>query len=319
MCVRWAGFSLCCALALLAQAEPTQLKSIGVSVGSIDNPFYKAMVRGINATATGLNPSVRINTVSAEFSLQRQAGQIADFISQHVDLIVLVAADPVAVGPYVHKAQQAGIVVIAADVDAAGANGSVSSDNVQAGTIACRYLADAIHGRGKFIIQDGPHVSSVYDRIAGCHAALRSYPEITLLTDKDSGQGSSWGGAAIMTEHLQRYPHIDAVFAINDRQAIGANAAAARLGRNEMLIASVDGSPDIEKALAEHNPIAGSATQDPYVLGKMAVELGNAIFKGEKPAQTVIKVTPQFITRANLVSYRGWTSGEVTNDVPRAP
>jgi ribose transport system substrate-binding protein len=106
---------------------------------------------------------------------------------------------------------------------------------------------------------------------------------------------------------------------INDREAIGANMAAAKAGRNEMLIAGVDGSPDIEKVLAEHNPVVGSASQDPFVLGKMAVELGNALHKGEKPAETAIKATPQFITRENLARYHGWTGGETPGDASHSP
>ena len=42
----------------------------------------------------------------------------------------------------------------------------------------------------------------------------------------------------LMRAHLQRFPHIDAVFAINDRQALGTESAALKMGRREMLIGS---------------------------------------------------------------------------------
>ena len=51
-----------------------------------------------------------------------------------------------------------------------------------------------------------------------------------------------------MTQLLLRYPAINGVFASNDRQALGAEQAARAAGRKEVMIAGVDGSPDIESA-----------------------------------------------------------------------
>jgi hypothetical protein len=51
----------------------------------------------------------------------------------------------------------------------------------------------------------------------------------------------------------------------------------------------------------------------------MAVELGNALHKGEKPAETTIKATPQFITRENLAHYHGWTGGDSAGDAGHTP
>ena len=45
---------------------------------------------------------------------------------------------------------------------------------------------------------------------------------------------------------LTRYDDIDAVFAINDPTAIGAQLAAKQLNRDEFIITAVDGAPDIE-------------------------------------------------------------------------
>ena len=53
----------------------------------------------------------------------------------------------------------------------------------------------------------------------------------------------------VMQGHLTRYDEIDAVFTINDPQAIGSDLAAKQIGRSEIVIASVDGAPDIEGAL----------------------------------------------------------------------
>ena len=49
-----------------------------------------------------------------------------------------------------------------------------------------------------------------------------------------------------MQGHLTRFPKIDAVFTINDPQAIGTDLAAKQLNRTGIIITSVDGAPDIE-------------------------------------------------------------------------
>ena len=59
----------------------------------------------------------------------------------------------------VKRAQAAGIVVVAVDVAAAGADATVQTNNIQAGEIACQYIADKLGGKGgKVIIQNGPQV-----------------------------------------------------------------------------------------------------------------------------------------------------------------
>src|SRR5689334_25242880 len=53
-------------------------------------------------------------------------------ISAHVDMILINAVDPKAIEPAVKKAKAAGIVVVAVDVAAAGADATVQTNNVQA-------------------------------------------------------------------------------------------------------------------------------------------------------------------------------------------
>ena len=108
---------------------------------------------------------------------------------------------------------------------------------------------------------------------------------------------------------LTRYQHLDGVFAINDPSAIGADLAAKQLGRTELKIASVDGSPDIEASLKQAGSLViCSASQDPYTMAERAVSLGNDVLNGHKPAETTVLLAPELITRQNVGEYKGWTS-----------
>jgi DNA-binding LacI/PurR family transcriptional regulator len=58
----------------------------------------------------------------------------------------------------VKRAKDAGIVVVAVDVAAEGADATITSDNTQAGEMACKYITDRLKGKGNVVIINGPPV-----------------------------------------------------------------------------------------------------------------------------------------------------------------
>jgi ribose transport system substrate-binding protein len=302
---------LACAGALLlttSAAGAKELKAIGISVGSLGNPYFVALAKGATDEAKTLNPKVAITTVSADYDLGKQSTQIDNFIASGVDLILVNAVDPKAIAPSIKRAEAAGIVVVAVDVAAAGADATVQTNNVQAGTISCQYLADKIGHKGNVVIENGPPVSAVLDRVKGCKEVLAKYPDIKLLSSDQNGKGSRDGGLAVMQGYLTRYQDLQGVFAINDPQAIGSDLAARQLNRKGIVITAVDGAPDIVAALKDQaSSVQASASQDPYTMGKLAVEIGDGLLNGKKPADQMTLMQSKLVTRDNVGSYPGWT------------
>ncbi|WP_395607483.1 ABC transporter substrate-binding protein [Pseudomonas sp. B22129] len=295
--------------ALMSQAvQARELKALGISMGSLGNPYFVTLADGATARAKALNPNVKVTSVSADYDLSKQFSQIDNFISSKVDLILLNAVDPSAMASAIKKARDAGIVVVAVDVDAKGVNATVQTDNVEAGKLACQFLVDKLSGKGNVIIQNGPQVTAVTDRVKGCKAALAAAPDIKVLSDDQDGKGSREGGLNVMQGYLTRFPKIDGLFAINDPQAIGSDLAAKQLKRSGILITSVDGAPDIENALKTDTQIHASASQDPWAMAQTAVNVGNDILNDKAPADAVTLLTPKLITRDNVGSYSGWSS-----------
>ena len=292
-----------------APAQAEDLTSIGITVGNLGNPFFVQIGQGAEAMAQEIGgDGVTVTIVSADYDLARQYGQIDNFIASGVDMILLNAADPAAIEPAVRRAQAAGIIVVAVDVAAAGADATVMTDNVEAGELACQHIADRLAGEGNVVIMNGPPVSAVIDRVAGCHAVLDSHPGIEILSESQNGQGSREGGMDVMIGLLTAFDDIDAVFTINDPQAIGANLAARQLGRTDFLITSVDGAPDIEQALASDTLIEASSAQDPYLMAQTAVQIGYEIMQGNMPDETTVLIPAALITRDNVAEYDGWSS-----------
>ncbi|KQM50653.1 MULTISPECIES: ABC transporter substrate-binding protein [Pseudomonas] len=288
--------------------EARELKALGISMGSLGNPYFVTLADGATARAKELNPAVKVTSVSADYDLSKQFSQIDNFISSKVDLILLNAVDPSAMASAIKKARDAGIVVVAVDVDAKGVNATVQTDNVEAGKLACQFLVDKLAGKGNVIIQNGPQVTAVTDRVKGCKAALAGAPDIKVLSDDQDGKGSREGGLNVMQGYLTRFPKIDGLFAINDPQAIGSDLAAKQLKRSGIIITSVDGAPDIENALKTDTQIQASASQDPWAMAQTAVNVGNDILNDKAPAEAVTLLTPKLITRDNVATYSGWSS-----------
>jgi ribose transport system substrate-binding protein len=306
-----------CSLSLLACATFTAstasaadkpLKSVGVTLGDLANPFFVAISKGAESGVRKINPDAKVTVVSSKYDLNTQVGQIENFIANKVDMIVVNAADSKGIGPAVKKAQKAGIVVVAVDVVAEGADVTVMSDNTMAGAESCKYIATQLQGKGNVVIVNGPPVSAVMDRAAGCKAEFKKTPGIKILSDNQNAGGSRDGGMTTMSNLLAAYPKIDAVFAINDPTAIGAELAIRQAKRSDVkLISGVDGAPDAERALKDGKSLfAASPAQDPYGMAAESVAIGYAAMNGRKPEKPVKLLPVQLITRDNVGSYKGW-------------
>jgi ribose transport system substrate-binding protein len=281
---------------------------VGVTVGSLGNPYFVATDRGIASEAKKITAKAQVTFVSSDYDLNKQFTQIDNFIASGVKIVMLNAVDPVAILPAIKRAQGAGVTVAAFDVAAKGADITVMTDNVKAGAEACQYIVDHLpNGKGDVIIMNGPQVSSIRDRVSGCKQVLSAHPGIKLLSWNQNGQASRDGGLALGQSLLTQYSHIDAVFAINDPTAIGMDLAARQLHRSNFFITSVDGAPDVVGELKDKNSlIKASAAQDPAGMAALAYKLAVDIVDGHKPSKDVVLLPPHLITTDSVATYKGW-------------
>lgn len=295
-------------LSLAAAADAKPITGVGITLGSLGNPYFVALDKGAEAAAKQVAPSAGVTPVSADYDLNKQFTQVDNFIAAGDNLILINATDQNAILPAIKRAEAAGAAVVAVDVAAAGADATVETDNVMAGRLSCAFLAKTLGGKGMVAIENGPQVSAVIDRVKGCKAVLAQNPGITVVSDNQDGKGSREGGLAVMEGLLIRYANLNGVFTINDPQAIGSDLAIKQQHRQGIVITSVDGAPDIVAALKDpSSSIVASASQDPYAMGGMALQIGAAILDGHPPAQKVTLLTPKLVTRETVGSYVGWT------------
>jgi ribose transport system substrate-binding protein len=286
----------------------TTIKAVGLMVQDISNPFFAVMKTAMENQ--GKTDGFTVNVQDGQQDLGQQNNQIDAFIQQKVDLILLNAVDSQGIGSAVQRALAAGIVVVAVDVDAAGSQAVVMTDNVAAGTQSCTALADKIGGKGNIIIVDGTPITSVQDRVKGCEAVLADkYPGIKVVA-KQSGKNDVATGQSITTDLLTANKDLQGIFAINDPTARGAVLALEQANRaSGIWVTGVDGSPEaVTEMKKADSPFWATPAQDPAGMVVKAYEVGKDIIANGAPAAAnrVTLMNPTLVTQADLDTYKGW-------------
>ncbi|MGJ5633124.1 ABC transporter substrate-binding protein [Nostoc sp. CALU 1950] len=286
-----------------------KLRAVAFTVGDLSNPFFVVMGQAVEAEAKRIGgKDVNVIIASSAYDLNQQANQIENFTAANTDIIVLNAADKSGIKPIVERAKKAGKIIIAVDTGAeGGVDATITTNNVQAGEVSCKYIADRLKGKGNVVIVNGPPVDSVIQRVSGCENVLSKYPNIKILSKNQNADGSRDGGLRVMTDLLTTFPKIDAVFAINDPSGLGAELAANQAQRKDFFIVGVDGAPEAITAIANKDGLyAATATQNPRGMAQKAVQVGNDILNGKKPANPTILIPVKLITKDNVSTEKGW-------------
>src|SRR6476660_7338394 len=97
-----------------APAAPASKGTIGVSLLTLDNPFFKVI--GDNITSEGKKQGYETIVVSGDKDVAKQSNQIKDFIVKKVAAIVLSPCDSKAIVPVIQEANAAGIPVFTVDI-----------------------------------------------------------------------------------------------------------------------------------------------------------------------------------------------------------
>ncbi|HCO69091.1 MAG TPA: D-ribose ABC transporter substrate-binding protein [Mesotoga infera] len=244
---------------------------IGLSLSTLNNPFFVTLRDGALQAAAGLG--VEVIVADGRDNPAKQLGDIEDFVQQKLDLIVINPTDSDAIVTAVEEANKAGIPVITVD---RGANGGmviahIASDNVAGGMMAGEYVAMLLGGKGNVVELEGiVGTSAARDRGQGFGAAISKYPDIKIVA-KQVANFNRAEGLVVMENILQANPNIDAVFAHNDEMALGAIEAIKAAGLLDKI--KVVGFDAVDDAVAAVNAgeMAATVAQQPFVMGQLAV------------------------------------------------
>ncbi|KOU46668.1 transporter [Streptomyces sp. MMG1522] len=304
--LKFGGAALCAvivvgAVSLLNSGSSGGTTKVGMSLSTLNNPFFVQMKEGAQAEAE--KAGVDLTVTDAQNDASQQANQLQNFTSSGVSSIIVNPVDSDAVGPGVRSANKADIPVVAADrgVNKAETATLVASDNVAGGRLAADALADKLGGKGSIVILQGTAgTSASRERGAGFAEGIKAYPGIKVVA-KQPADFDRTKGLDVMTNLIQSHPGVTGVFAENDEMALGAVKALGSKAGTSVSVVGFDGTPDGLTAV-EAGTLYASVAQQPAELGKIAVRNAIKAAKDEKVEDTV-KVPVKVVTRKNVADF----------------
>lgn len=267
--------------------------TIGLSVSTLNNPFFVTLKDGAQAKADELGAELIV--VDAGDDTAKQTSDIEDLVSKNIQVLIVNPCDSDAVAPAVEEAMAAGIKVIAVDrmVNGVDVECSIASDNVAGAELAANWLVEKAGEGAKCIELQGVNgASATVDRGQGFHNVADTKLDVVASQTANFDRAE---GLSVMTDLLQANPDVACVFAHNDEMALGAIEA---LAGKEVLVAGFDATDDALAAIKE-GKMGATVAQKPDLMGSTAVETAAALINGETVEKS-IPVEVKLVTADNV-------------------
>ncbi|TKD72503.1 ribose ABC transporter substrate-binding protein RbsB [Pseudalkalibacillus hwajinpoensis] len=266
-------------------SQDTNLEDIkiGLSVSTLNNPFFVSMKDGVEAEAKANGMDVVV--VDAQNDAAKQINDVEDLIQQGVDVLLINPTDSAAISTAVQSANSLGIPVVTLDRSAEKGEVAtlVSSDNEKGGEMAAKYLVDQLGEGAKIAELEGvPGASATRERGKGFHNIADEKLDVVAMQTANFDRTE---GLNTMENLLQGNPDIKAVFAHNDEMALGAIQAIQSSGK-DVLVVGFDGNEDAINSIYD-GKLSATVAQQPEEIGALAVQAGVDVLKGNEVNETI--------------------------------
>lgn len=259
-----------------ADKKTDENMKIGVSLSTLNNPFFVSIREGIEE---GAGDDAETVISDAQNDSSTQSNQVEDLITQGVDLIIINPVDSTAIASSVEKANEANIPVICVDrgTDSGEIVSFIASNNVEGGKLAGEYILEKVGEDAEVVQLEGiPGASSTHERGEGFKEATDG--KINLVASQTANFDRA-EGLTVMENLLQAHPDVKAVFCQNDEMALGASEAIKTSGK-DIVVVGFDGNEDAISAV-EDGSLSATVAQKPKEMGKLAIETAIKYLKGE--------------------------------------
>lgn len=290
------GAAGCGAASVEGEGDASAEKSgaIGLSVSTLNNPFFVSLADGAKAAAK--EAGVELIVVDAGDDAAKQTNDIEDLISKNVSVLVVNPVDSDAVAPAVEDAIASGVKVVSVDrvVNGVEVDCQIASDNVAGAEMATEYLVELIgEGAKAAELQGVPGASAAIDRGEGFHKVADTKLDVVASQTANFNRAE---GMTVMENILQSSGDILGVFAHNDEMALGALEAIAASNK-DIKVVGFDATDDAVAAVKEGR-MAATVAQQPDKMGATAVEVALKLIAGES-VEASIPVEVTLITKEN--------------------
>jgi len=264
-------------------------QTIALLLPDITNPFYAALVSGIQERA--LENGYTMLLCTTEGDPEREEEYLTLLRANQVDgaLVDGLRLPPERIARFVKD----GFPIVCLDRDIeSNAIPLVQVDNQLGGRLAGVYLRELGHRRVAHVT-GALELRISEERLAGFQEALADDFDEQLVA---AGKFTEESGYAALLGLLERRPDLTAVFAANDLSAIGVLSALAASGRRVPDDVSVIGFDDVRLAAFTAPPLT-TIKQPAAEIARLATELLIGLTHGEQPAQVRHLLEPALVVR----------------------
>ncbi len=284
------------------EATPVKIAYVTMDVAS---PYFIKMIDGMKeeATAAGIELTVH----DGKYQAQPQIDAIDTLIAQGVDAIILSANDPAALQPSVDKAKEAGIPVIAANVEMQNTDAFVSlierEYGLTGGEIAGKYIAEHMDGNAEVAVLAFTQVPAVIQRTEGLKEGILQHAPNAKIVAEVEANNRETGLKAIETV-LQANPNINVVVGVSDDAVLGGYEAMTAAGKSgdQVCLVGLDAVDEAIAKIKEGGIYRGTVDIDPYGSGKLIIQTTQKVLNGEKMTE-MIKFPMHAVTSENIGNY----------------
>lgn len=297
------------ALALWAGCNRSDAVRIGVVPKALAHEFWGAVHAGADEAARDAGVLIEWQGPSAETEFARQIEIVDAMINQRVDGIVLAPTEANALVNVVERANREGIPVTIFDsgINTDNYVSFVASNNHKAGETAAHTLAKLLGGRGKIVVvKNVPGSASTMAREQGFDEAMaRDHPGIEIVDFKYC-QSDRALALQVSENMLTAHPDLDGMFASAEPATVGAAKALRNRNLEERVkLVGFDWTYTLERDFRE-GVVRALVVQDPFQIGRRAVQTVLAALRGETPPKRIDTdthvVTLENIDRPEIVA-----------------
>nr|WP_246363307.1 LacI family DNA-binding transcriptional regulator [Deinococcus budaensis] len=270
-----------------------RMNIIGVIVPRLNWPYVTEIIQSASAAAEAAGFDLAIFTTADDARIGRERAQLLRTLADGVLLVIPSAGE--------HQVFQNAVPVVTL-----GGPGpyTVETDNQAGGRLAAQHLIDLGHRRiahVRGLISDLR--GDAGQRLQGFHDALRGAGLAVPAAYLQDGAFTEEGGEQAAERLLRLSTPPSAIFAANDRSAIGVLKAAARLGVRVPHDLSVVGFDDIHAATLTDPPLT-TVRQPLERMGEAAAQMLIGLMRQTAPPDPHVHFPASLIVRGTTGSPR---------------
>lgn len=282
-------------------AEPAaEAVKVAYLTPSLDVPFWRYIKHGVEDELQTLIPGCEVTTYDSKDDANKQLANAQDAITKQVNAIVISPTDSASCVAVLSLAEEAGIPVVICDIgtDSGTYAAFISTDNASGAQELGEYIASKLN--------DGDQVAQItlnqaringVRRKDGFDAGIAS-KNLVDVDFKQMEKVNREEGERFAQDLITAYPEIKAIFCHSEDPSMGALSAIEAAGREDILIAGFDCSPEVVEAI-QSGKVAATAAQQPVLMGRYASQCVDKILKGEA-VEPEIQLGTLLVTKDNI-------------------